>query len=379
MKNHILERKALRVDQKGGKHVYLLSLSGDELLEIAGVSRVTRSDDGKLIGYQRAEVKRHVREIADYLESSEMLLAHPIILSFGSNVRFVSSRGQKTSDGLAVAGMLEIPLPSPEGIKPAWIVDGQQRARAISLCKDRSFAVPVCAFIADDVEIQRDQFLRINNTRPLPRGLVTELLPQVSSPLPHHLSVRKIPSTLCDLLNSEPTSPFLGLIKRPSLSTEGKKSAVVTDTVIVKMIEDSLTNPSGCLFPFRNFATGEYNHSAIWAVLTLFWTAVRQTFPQAWGKSPSESRLMHGVGIRSMGKLMDRVMSVVDVSHKDALKHVKVEISKIAPFCRWTSGEWEAIGNVRWDELQNLHKHFAMLSNFLIRTYLDERSKPASV
>jgi DGQHR domain-containing protein len=378
MKNHILERKALRVDQKGGKHVYLLSLSGDELLEIAGVSRVTRSDDGKLIGYQRAEVKRHVREIADYLETSEMLLAHPIILSFGSNVRFVSSRGQKTSDGLAVAGMLEIPLPSPEGIKPAWIVDGQQRARAISLCKDRSFAVPVCAFIADDVEIQRDQFLRINNTRPLPRGLVTELLPQVSSPLPPHLSVRKIPSTLCDLLNSEPTSPFLGLIKRPSLSTEGKKSAVVTDTVIVKMIEDSLTNPSGCLFPFRNFATGEYNHSAIWAVLTLFWTAVRQTFPQAWGKSPSESRLMHGVGIRSMGKLMDRVMSVVDVSHKDALKHVKVEISKIARFCRWTSGEWEAIGNVRWDELQNLHKHFAMLSNFLIRMYLDERSKPAS-
>jgi len=153
----------------------------------------------------------------------------------------------------------------------------------------------------------------------------------------------------------------------------------VTDTVIVKMIEDSLTNPSGCLFPFRNFATGEYNHSAIWAVLTLFWTAVRETFPEAWGKSPTESRLMHGVGIRSMGKLMDRVMSVVDVSHKDALKQVKVELSKIAPFCRWTSGEWEGIGNVRWDELQNLHKHFAMLSNFLIRTYLDARSKPASV
>jgi DGQHR domain-containing protein len=379
MKTQSLERKALRVDQKGGKHIYLLSLSGDELLEIAGVSRVTRADDGKLIGYQRAEVKRHVREIADYLENPEMLLAHPIILSFGSNVRFVSSRGQKTSDGLATAGMLEIPMGDAEGIKPAWIVDGQQRARAISLCKDRSFAVPVCAFIADDVEIQRDQFLRINNTRPLPRGLVTELLPQVSSPLPPHLSVRKIPSTLCDLLNSESTSPFFGLIKRPSLSSEGKKSAVVTDTVVVKMIEDSLTNPSGCLFPFRNFATGEYNHSAIWAVLALFWIAVRETFPEAWGKSPTESRLMHGVGIRSMGKLMDRVMSVVDVSHKDALNHVKLELSKVAPFCRWTSGEWEALGNIRWDEMQNLHKHFAMLSNFLIRKYLDSRSKPASV
>ena len=39
--------------------------------------------------------------------------------------------------------------------------------------------VPVNAFIADDVPSQRDQFLRVNNTRPLPRGLITELLPEV--------------------------------------------------------------------------------------------------------------------------------------------------------------------------------------------------------
>jgi DGQHR domain-containing protein len=379
MKQTKLQRKALKVNQKSGRFIYLLSMSGRELLTIAGVSRVSRSDEGKLIGYQRAEVKQHIGEIADYLENPDMLLAHPIILSFGSNVRFVSSRGQKTSDGLAVAGMLEIPVPQLNGPKPAWIVDGQQRAKAIELCDDQSFAVPICAFVADDVEIQRDQFLRINNTRPLPRGLVTELLPQVSSPLPPHLSIRKIPSALCDLLNTESTSPFFGLIKRPSLPSEGKKCAVVTDTVIVKMIEDSLTNPSGCLFPFRNFATGEYNHSAIWAILTIYWTAVRETFPEAWGRTPTESRLMHGVGIRSMGKLMDRVMSVVDVSQEDALKNVEVELSKIAPVCRWTSGEWEGIGNVRWDELQNLHKHFGMLSNFLIRNYLDARSKRQSV
>ena len=175
MKNNILERKALRVSQKGGHHIFLTSLKGTELLQLAGVSRVSRDDDGRLIGYQRPEVRRHVREIADYLQGSDMLLAHPVILSFTSAVKFVSSRGQKTSDGLAETGWLRIPLPREKEEKPAWIVDGQQRALAIGLCKDKDFAVPICAFIADQVEIQRDQFLRINNTKPLPRGLVTEL------------------------------------------------------------------------------------------------------------------------------------------------------------------------------------------------------------
>ena len=58
-----------------------------------------------------------------------MILAHPLILCFGSQVRFVSSRGAKTSDGLAAAGMLlHIPIGNGSDNKPAWIVDGQQRS-----------------------------------------------------------------------------------------------------------------------------------------------------------------------------------------------------------------------------------------------------------
>lgn len=374
-KRKVLERKALKVQQKDGRSVFLLSLKGIELLDIAGVSRVNRDDGGKLIGYQRAEVRRHVREIASYLETPEMILAHPIILSFCSDVKFVSSRGQKSSDGIAVGGLLRIPLPSDKGVKPAWIVDGQQRALAIRLCSQKEFAVPICAFIADEVELQRDQFLRINNTKPLPRGLVTELLPQVSSPLPPKLAIRKIPSALCDLLHREENSPFRGLIKRPSSNNESSTHAIVTDTVVVKMIEESLTQASGCLFPYRNISTSEYDEAGIWSVLLTYWSAVRDTFPDAWGKSPSESRLMHGVGIRAMGKLMDRIMLTVDVRKKNAQKLVRRELQLIAPVCKWTEGEWEQLGGIAWNELQNLHKHLSMLSNFLIRAHVERRSQ----
>lgn len=368
-----IERKALRIAQPSGRELFLLSLSGEELLNVAGISRVSRANDGKLIGYQRAEVRKHVREIAEYLKTPEMILAHPLILCFGSQVRFVSSRGAKTSDGLAVAGMLRIPISGNPDNKPAWIVDGQQRALAISLCEKQKFAVPICAFVADDVEIQRDQFLRINNSRPLPRGLITELLPEVSSPLPARMALRKMPAAICDLLNREETSPFKGLIRRPSTPTAERRKAVVADTVIIKMIEESLTHTSGCLFPYRNVATGECDHAGIWAVLVTFWSAVRDTFPEAWGKPPTKSRLMHGVGIRSMGKLMDRMMGSIDPLTRDAGKSVRRELGVIEPLCHWTSGRWEELGDVGWNELQNLHKHLSVLSNFLIRAYLERR------
>lgn len=372
-KPRIIERKALRIVQPSGKELYLLSLTGEELIRIAGISRVNRSNDGKLIGYQRAEVRKHVKEIADYLESPDMMLAHPIILSFGSHVRFVSSRGAKTSDGIATAGMLKIPSSGFGDDKPAWIVDGQQRALAISLCSKKNFAVPICAFVADDVEIQRDQFLRINNSRPLPRGLITELLPEVSSPLPPKLALKKLPSALCNLLNQEEASPFCGLIRRPSNTPREKKIAVISDTVVIKMIEESLTHTSGCLFPYRNVATGECDNAAVWTVLTIFWQGVKDVFPDAWGRPPTESRLMHGVGIRSMGKLMDRVMGSIDLRDRGAAKAVKKELSVITPECRWTSGEWEGLGGIEWNELQNLPRHLTMLSNYLIRLYLERR------
>ncbi|MFM2219860.1 MAG: hypothetical protein RL240_4178 [Planctomycetota bacterium] len=370
-----IERKALRIPQASGADLFLLTLMGSELLEIAGISRVSRDDDGKLLGYQRSEVRKHVREIAEYLQSPGMILAHPIILSFNSSVKFTSSRGAKTNDGLAISGTIEIPTPKENSDKPAWIVDGQQRALAISLCVKKDFPVPVCAFIADNVELQRDQFLRINNSRPLPRGLVTELLPEMSANLPANLVMKKVPSALCDLLNRDDASPFKGLIKRSSTDAAQKNKCVVTDTVVIKMLEESLTQASGCFFPYRNIATGECDHNTIWHLLVSYWTAVRDTFPEAWGLHPSRSRLMHGVGIRSMGKLMDRIIASGSGLQTNSVKEFKRELSLIAPFCRWTSGKWDELGGMRYDELQNVPKHHSILANYLVRKYLEKSSQ----
>ncbi len=364
----VLSRRALRIIQGAEAPVYLFSLTAREILQVAEISRVGRGDHSELIGYQRPEVRQHVKEITDYLDGADVLFPNPIIIALPSSVKWTSSRGPHVSDGISTSGMIEIPL---GGTRPGWIVDGQQRALALSRARRQDFPVPVNAFITDSVDVQRDQFLRINNTKPLPRGLVTELLPKVSNPLPPRLSLRQLPSALCDLLNAKEDSPFQGLIKRASTSGGDRKTAVVTDTSLVTALQESL-QPAGCLFQYRNLSSGETDSSKIWLTLVTYWTAVRDTFPEAWGKSPAKSRLMHGAGIRAMGRLMDRVMSVVDPSQPEVAEAVRKDLALLSPYCHWTDGKWEEL-RMNWDEVQNVPRHINELSNYLIRAYHNVR------
>ena len=369
----MIERRALRFRQSPGCLLYVFSLTAAQILQIADISRVSRDQSGDLIGYQRPEVRNHVQEIADYLDTEEVIFPNPIIIALPSTVKFTSGRGPGVAGDKADQGRIYIPVPTAGAAKVGWIVDGQQRALALARAKRQDLAIPVNAFVTDSIDIQRDQFLRINNTRPLPRGLVTELLPSISSPLPARLAMRKTPSALCDLLNSDEQSPFYGLIKRSSTDADHRRQAIITDTSIVNMLNDSLTQPSGCLFPFRNMTTGETDFAGIWLLLMTYWNAVKQTFPDAWGQPPTQSRLMHGAGLRAMGRLMDRMMATLDIRQEFAANQVILDLALVKPYCRWTSGTWDEL-DMRWNDIQNVGRHTNQLSSYLIRVYLREKA-----
>ncbi|MDA7618225.1 DGQHR domain-containing protein DpdB [Verrucomicrobia bacterium] len=360
------------LSQSNGNAVYQFALTGSELLQLADISRISRTESGKLIGYQRPEVKKHVQDIVNYLNEGTILFPHAIIIAFNTRVRFVKQRGPKSFDGISHAGELAIPLEPDLDRKPAWIVDGQQRLMAISKSKMKDLPVPVCAFITDNVELQRDQFLRINNAKPLPKGLVEELLPEVSMAISARLATSKIPSTLVNLLNQEKASPFCGMIKRPSLSLEQKKRSVITDGPLIRVIKESLTQPSGCLFAYRDISTGETDIDSIWHILVTFWSAVKEVFPEAWGLPPTKSRLMHSAGLWSIGRLMDRIIPTLSLNSKDLQIQVQKELKTIKGHCHWTEGSWEELG-LEWNAVENTNRHVKALSNFLIRVYLREK------
>src|SRR5881296_26421 len=101
--NDMLVRRALQLRQHQSHLLYMLTMTADELFQIADISKVSRDDVGHLIGYQRDEVKNHVDEIVQYLNEDDVLFPNSIIIALSSAVRFKSSRGPKPKDAEAWA------------------------------------------------------------------------------------------------------------------------------------------------------------------------------------------------------------------------------------------------------------------------------------
>lgn len=357
--------RALRTRQGDDVDVYAFFLPGDQVTQIADITRLRRGD-GKLDGFQRKEIRAHVSEIADFLNQGAVLFPNAIILALSPQVRFKLARGPAGEDGAVRSGELVIPV-RPEGQRAAWIVDGQQRSLALARAEKADLLVPVVAFVSGDLETQRAQFILVNKAKPLPSRLIDELLPLMSMALPRSLKARQVPSALCAELSDNPASPFNGMIKRESQNDNAE--AVVTDTALTKAIAANL-RPAGALGAYD----AESGLDAILQALCTYWGAVRDAFPDAWGRSSSDSRLMHTVGIQAMGALMDPIWTRADASaNPDA--EVAAALARIAPHCRWTEGTWEGLGWA-WNDVQATGRHIKGLSEHLLK--LDrELSRPA--
>ncbi len=364
-KRKILKIRALRTLQGEGVVLYSFFLQGSKIYEIAKISRIQRDEDQKLVGFQRKEIKSHVKQITEYLDRGNVLFPNAIIVAMSSSIEFKRSRGRKyreLSNDVEV-GILELPI-FETGQPVAWIVDGQQRTMALTHSKNSEIPVPIIAFISDDLEVQREQFILVNKARPLPTRLINELLPVVPSfTLPRDLSSRRIPSELCNLLNTDRKSPFFKLIKR--VSTDDKGDGVVTDTAMIHMMRRSIKNPLGALAPYKGNQTEGVDLAKMYQTLIMFWQTVKEVFSDAWGLPPTRSRLMHSAGISAMGVLMDRVIGRA-MSVDDPEGHVRKSLRAIAPYCRWTDGVWETV-DLQWNEIQNISRHIKLLSDALIQ------------
>ena len=70
-----ITRRALRIAQNPDHPLFVFSLTADEILQIADISRVSRDSMGDLIGYQRAEVRRHQVGARERVDEHGHLLA----------------------------------------------------------------------------------------------------------------------------------------------------------------------------------------------------------------------------------------------------------------------------------------------------------------
>lgn len=364
MRAKTISIRALRSSQRKDTSIYSFFMPGKLITEIADISRIDRDENFVLHGFQRKGIKRHIEQIIEYLNQDDVLFPNAIILALSEEVSFTQSRGKEPKGVISSGkiGTLKIPV-REEGHRVAWIVDGQQRSLALSASKNGMLPVPVVAFVAPDLETQREQFILVNKARPLPTRLINELLPEVDTHLPRDLALRKVPSEVCNLLHKDPASPFHGIIKRASEPTN--RNAVVIDTALIEAIRISINNPLGALSQFKSFGTEPANTSEMYNMLKLYWGEVRTVFSEAWGKTPAKSRLMHGAGIKSMGVLMDRIMPRA-LSSKNPKIELRNSLEAMKSRCCWTEGTWEDLG-LRWNEIQNVSRHVRGLTEQLIK------------
>ena len=364
--------RALRTTQGSGLDVYAFFIRGADILRVADISRIERDTADDLKGFQRPEIRQHVKGIIEYLNQGQVLFPNAIILAMSPDLKFAASRGTKSNgdEGVAESGTLKLPI-YEQGRRLAWIVDGQQRSLALSKTQHQDLAVPVIGFVSDSLLVQREQFILVNKAKPLPTRLINELLPETDGiVLPRDLAAGKLPAELCGALNRDPKSPFYQLIKRAS--DRQNSSAVVTDTALIDSIKKSISHPLGALAQFRSNGGEGNDVPGMYGVLMTYWTAVKRVFPEAWGKDPKQSRLMHSSGLMAMGMLMDRIYA--RVSPNEAVESVQLEIEKVAPACRWTQGSWEALG-LAWNEIQNTATHIKKLQEALVRVYAAGNNK----
>lgn len=339
---------------KSAKVAFLVT-TADQVARIARIDRLSRTEDGVPSGFQRPQIAGHIREIGDYLQREDAILANPIVLGFvkGASIK-------------RAGGAHELVVDVGKGA-PGLIVDGQQRFSALMEIHRTSFEIPVSVFICDSEEELRRQFILINNTKPLSKGLIYELLPNVSG-LPNRYQSRSEAATLVEALNYRRGSSLRGLIHGQT-----NPHGVIRDTVVQKLLMNSLSD--GALRLYRDDAR-LLNSQGV-ELVSEFFHAVKHVFHDAWvGHTAKSSRLIHGVGMTAMGFVMEYIHASTGATRREQFIE---PLTALRPVTAWTEGEWQlGAERRRWNGLQYISADWKLLSFYLVRQVQQTLEGPLS-
>jgi len=347
-----LSYSAIRARQSDRHQVLTFAAPAADVVRFARIDRIGRDQDGRLHGFQRPQIAAHIREIQDYLEASHAVLPNPIVVAFIEGIEVES-----VADGLC-----RIVVNIDNG-PPGLVVDGQQRLSALLNLNGKPFEVFVAALVCPDEAELRRQFVLINNTRPLPKSLIYELLPRVDG-LPHRLSARARASALTDRMNYERDSSLHGLIRQHT-----NPAGIINDTAIQKVFMNSLSD--GLMREFIRRPTG--GEDTCFRLASEFYLAVQHVFADAWWRdrsrgamhTPKTSRLIHGAGIVALGHVMELLALLEGARTCDEFAR---GLGCLDGQTAWTEGHWQ-FGNddVRlWNSVQNLDRDIRILAGYLV-------------
>ena len=325
-------------------------------------------------GVQREEVKRHILEIKEGIENGGQI-PNSVLLVFDPT-RTVHSASGELEEGdkpgpekgfinRPADSIVELDNPQDETSpiaqriatvqlfipyrKAAFdhekilsIADGQQRTAALGLASVDivpEYTVTVSAILPADASSKRTIFFISNNARRVNSDF--QKLIQQDTPL-------ETPTPgVTRLLTIQPDSPLFELIELPG--RKNHKSVIKFNSVEQALVKGFVEEFKGTEVTLTK--------DELYAVSKAFYTAVSETWPEAWGLKPTESKLMSGLGFRSLTVLFATDVKTHRVDENKALddpqlwKKIRKDLETMKKYCVvWRQEDAH--------KLSNLHQTF---------------------
>jgi DGQHR domain-containing protein len=290
---------------------------------IRSIARVQRLDALSSEGQQREEILSHVRKIAKGIKDGIQVPNAVLITFLEEHVTFeeqvedgvvpqsfvqIRAIGEvievrdpqfDTNPSVQRMRLVEIDIPFRRATfddeKSALLVDGQQRTAALSLVPIESVPAvdfPVNAMIRDS-DGATEIFAVANQARPIATDFTRALSGAMSGASGFLKDERLAAIATKRLAVEDDTSPFRGITRYPGLP-RAKEQVVVYNTLflVVNEFKDSALKIDGSADRLAEYVRSSF-------------LTVRDIWPEAWAQKPSsDARLMGGLGMRAMAKLI---------------------------------------------------------------------------
>ena len=217
--------------------------------------------------------------------------------------------------------------------------------------------------------LENPKYILINNTKPLPKPLIYELLPEVNSELPSTYRDKQLPNKIISILNNQTHSPFFHAIK-----THTHPEGHIKDNTILKSLSASLSD--GILYELSEHKIGMNDIESMTNLLNAFWGAVEKTFPKDWKLDPKKTRLTHGAGMLSLSSVMEQILYKKilrkDPIYLESKSYITSDFEKyLEPLKEkidWSKGKYDfGDGNIRSImDIQNTSKDIDLFRNFIL-------------
>jgi DNA sulfur modification protein DndB len=364
-----IKLNALKVLSQNEREIYSMAMKSQDLVAMSHVLHASRNEKMEVVAYQRPEMVSHIKEIAEYLKTVDALLPNAVVVAMNPALSTFTPF-ERQGGGIGVMGELLLEMPPKQ--PPLWIIDGQQRTMALKESGVEDFPIFVSALRDVDIEFQRQQFVNVNSAKPLPRALIYELLPHLDK-VPAKYRNKVFPIKIAETLAVNERSPFFGIVKfaAKSQSISPKDEVVEFNSLVAAMAHVTRKNSGFTAKKIKNGATKGLKEVEDFYID--YWCSVKKIFPNAWGMSPKESRLMHGVGIWGMTTLADEIAT--RFRRLPTPEETQRELMCIADKMAWTKneGKWvniDGIGeNIAWNKFQNTATDKNTLSAFIRRKW----------